>query len=429
MSPVMAAFDTRRPAFGRARSRIAGWMTAVAAAAALGVAGAGTLAMGQAPAPAATSPDPVAALAAQLKTGAAPLRYSDDGRGYLASLLRRLDIPEDSQVLVFSKTSLQARFIDPKSPRAIYFNDRVAVGFVPGAPLIEIVALGEDGRTRFYGVPAASSKDAAPAEEHGCAGCHVTVASPVPGPVIGSVTAFGTGVVASVGDNSITDARSSFESRWGGWYVSGRHGTMKHRGNSFASEGPDPKLDLTGGQNITDLSGFFDTGRYLEGTSDIVALMTLEHQVGFTALASKLNAPSDPDYIEDMVRDLVDYMVGVDEEVLGAPVEGVSSFSRTFPQRGPRDARGRSLRDFDLRSRLFRYPLSFMVYSPAFDALRPELKVQVYRRLFEVLSGEDKEAKYARFARGEGRAALDILSATKPGLPEFWPRPGAAPRT
>ena len=422
----MAVPDTRLPARGRGR-RIAGWMTAVAVAMVLGVAGAGSLALGQDPAPTAAS-DPVAALAAQLKAGAPPLTDSDDGRGYLASLLKRLDIAEDSQVLVFSKTSLQAKYIDPKSPRAIYFNDRVAVGFVPGAPLIEILALGEDGRTRFYAVPAKSSNDSAPAEASGCTACHVTVASPVPGLVVGSVMAFGTGEVASVGDNTITDARSSFESRWGGWYVTGKHGTMTHRGNTFATEGQEAMIDYAAGQNVTDLSRFFDTGRYLEGTSDIVALMTLEHQVGFTALASKLNAPSDPDYIEDMARDLVDYMVGADEEVLSAPVEGVSSFSRTFPQRGPRDAQGRSLRDFDLRTRLFRYPLSFMIYSPAFDALRPELKDMVYRRLVEVLTGQDKEEKYARFANGDGQAALEILAATKPGLPDYWPRATPAPR-
>lgn len=422
----MAVPETRLPATGRGR-RIAGWMTAVAVAVTLGVAGAASLAMGQDPAPTATS-DPVAALTAELKAGGAPLTDSDDGRGYLASLLKRLDIAEDSQVLVFSKTSLQAKYIDPKSPRAIYFNDRVAVGFVPGAPLIEILAMGEDGQTRFYAMPARSSKESAPAAADGCSACHVTVASPVPGPVVGSVLALETGEVSSAGENTITDARSSFESRWGGWYVTGRHGTMTHRGNSFASAGPPATIDYAAGQNVTDLSRFFDTGRYLEGTSDIVALMTLEHQVGFTALATKLNAPSDPDYIEDMVRDLVDYMVGADEEVLSAPVEGVSSFSRTFPQRGPRDAQGRSLRDFDLRTRLFRYPLSFMVYSPAFDALRPELKDMVYRRLVEVLTGQDPEGKYARFANGDGQAALEILAATKPDLPDYWPRAASTHR-
>ena len=414
------SLSTGRAMAGPARrARLAG---AAAGAALLAVAGAGALALGQdnpAPAPPA---DPVAKLAQDLATGAAPLSGREDARGYLAELLRRLDIPEDSQVLVFSKTSLQARFIDPKSPRAIYFNDTVAVGTVPGAPLIEIMALGEDGKMRFYVAPSTPSPGAAPSAESGCVACHVTVESPAPVMLVGSVTPLPNGAVAGMAENTLIDARSPFKSRWGGWYVTGLHGAMKHRGNVVAQDFRDPRLDLERGQNVTDLSSFFDISRYLGQTSDIVALMTLEHQVGFAAIASRLHSQEDPDEIEQAILDLADYMVGADEETLSAPIEGVSSFSETFAKKGPRDSRGRSLRDFDLHSRLFRYPLSYMIYTPAFDALQPEAKAALYRRLVEILTGADDDPRYARFADGSGRAALEIVAATKPGLPEFWPR-------
>ena len=117
---------------------------------------------------------------------------------------------------------------------------------------------------------------------------------------------------------------------------------------------------------------------------------------------------------------MVQYMVFADERVLEEPVAGVSTFTKTFPQRGPRDHQGRSLRDFDLEKRLFRYPLSYMIYSAAFDAMPDQVRELVYRRLYEVLSSKDQSPMYARLSPEAKRAALEILSDTKAGLPEYF---------
>ena len=131
---------------------------------------------------------------------------------------------------------------------------------------------------------------------------------------------------------------------------------------------------------------------------------------------------SDADWVEldGDIAELVDYMLFVDEATLAEPVKGVSSFTLTFPQRGPRDKQGRSLRDFDLQKRLFRYPLSNMVYSDHFDALPAQIRERVYRRLYDVLAGREVESKYGVLSRADRRAVLEILLDTKPGLPQYW---------
>jgi len=105
------------------------------------------------------------------------------------------------------------------------------------------------------------------------------------------------------------------------------------------------------------------------------------------------------------------------------PMAGVSTFTQTFPGRGPRDKQGRSLRDFDLKTRLFRYPLSYMIYDPAFDALPDVAKQHVYRKLFEVLSGKDGSARFARLSAADRQAVLGILRDTKQDLPAYWRMP------
>src|SRR6185295_4553889 len=120
------------------------------------------------------------------------------------------------------------------------------------------------------------------------------------------------------------------------------------------------------------------------------------------------------------IDDLVGYMLFVDEAPLVEPVKGVSSFTLTFPQRGPRDRRGRSVREFDLQTRLFRYPLSYMVYSDLFDRLPAPVSERVYRRLYDVLSVGQNGGKYARLSAADRQAVLEILIDTKPNLPEYW---------
>ena len=371
------------------------------------------------------APDPIAALAAELKAGGRPLTFSGPDKGYAPSLLQRLNVAEDSQVLVFSKTSLQVEFVRPTTPRAIYFNDSLAIGTIPGAPLIEMWAVGNDGLLRFYSLKNTRAGPAqVQAEENLCVGCHKSINPALPGPMLESVTTLPSGLFLHVDTNGFTDGRTPIAERWGGWYVTGRHGTMAHRGNVVAPSLADPALPPQAGQNVTGLTGRFELTRYTRPTSDIVALMTLDHQVGFMNLASKVQAlaaaHADLDAMTAGVNDLADYMLGVDAAPLTAQVQGVSGFAERFADQGQKDRKGRSLRDFDLRTRLFRYPISYMIYSPSFDTLPTDAKAQLYQRLADVLSGRDRAAKYAGLNKADRQAALDIVAATKAGLPGFW---------
>jgi hypothetical protein len=113
-------------------------------------------------------------------------------------------------------------------------------------------------------------------------------------------------------------------------------------------------------------------------------------------------------------------MLFADEALLRDSVEGVSTFTQTFPQRGPRDSQGRSLRDFDLHRRLFRYPLSYMIYSDAFDSMPQSVRARIYQRLYDVLSGKDQDVKFAKLSPADRQNVLEIVRDTKPGIPDYW---------
>jgi hypothetical protein len=222
------------------------------------------------------------------------------------------------------------------------------------------------------------------------------------------------------------DQRTPLENRWGGWYVSGTHGSIRHLGNAIAPDADHPfDLDEKNTQNLTSLDSKFDTTKYLVPTSDIVALMTLEHQAHMTnmitSVGQQFRRASATGTLEisktalnRAVEQMVDYMLFVDEAPLRDPIKGVSTFTQTFPARGPRDESGRSLRDFDLQKRVFRYPLSYMIYSESFDAMPARARERVYQRLSEILSGQDQSSKYSHLSPEDRRAILEILQETKP---------------
>jgi hypothetical protein len=377
--------------------------------------------------------DPLTRLDGQLERGETTLDYREPG-GYLPSLLEHLDLNVDSQTLVFSKTSLQQRIIGPDNPRAVYFNDDVAVGTVPGGEVFELLALEPSRGMVFYTLDTGRT-DRPSLERRGteCFFCHGLGNKGAPALVVASVFPNEEGVPAYTSTFIDTiDHRTPFDQRWGGWYVTGTHGSQTHLGNAVAADPLRPlDLELANTQNLTTLAGRFDLTKHLAPWSDIVALMTLEHQVG---AANRMNAltvqynrlrrdgVSDADWtlIDRDIDDLVRYLMFIDQARLTSPVKGLSSFTDTFPRRGPRDKEGRSLRDFDLQTRLFRYPLSYMVYSPLFDGLTAPVRDRVYRRLFEVLTAEDVPVEYAGISPNERRLVLQILRETKPNLPAYW---------
>src|SRR5262249_7016339 len=120
--------------------------------------------------------------------------------------------------------------------------------------------------------------------------------------------------------------------------------------------------------------------------------------------------------VRDAANDLVDYMLFVDEAPFTTRIEGSSGFAERFMALGPRDTKGRSLRDLRLDTRLMRYPLSYLIYSPAFDALPDDVKDMACRRLHEILSGKDTAPKYAHLTPPVRQAILEILKDTKTGI-------------
>ena len=380
--------------------------------------------------------DRVTRLARDMASGKLHLSTSPDGP--LTGLLQALGVNPDSQTLVFSKTSFQAARIEPRNPRALYFSDDVMVGFVRGSNLLELAALDPKQGMVFYSFDSASNPPSFDRRD-ACLQCHTSPGTlGIPGLLIASSYTDASGMPAFRGAQRITDDRTPFEDRWGGWYVTGTHADMRHIGNAVGHDSAHPEvLDLRGTQNLTGLEKKFDSNGYLSGLSDIVALMTLEHQTRMTNLMirtgweARINETSGMDpaakaQFDTDLESLVTYMLFADEATLRGPVAGVSTFTKTFAARGPRDHQGRSLRDFDLQRRLFKYPLSYMVYSEAFDAMPNQVKDRVYRRLYDVLTGQDKSDKFKRLSAEDRRAVLEILRETKSGLPAYFKTETAA---
>lgn len=355
--------------------------------------------------------DPAELLNQKLAKGEVKLDY-DQKLGYLPAILKALDVHSDSQMLVFSKTSFQAARISPRAPRAIYFNDNVTVGYVQGSDVLEFATLDPKQGYVFYTFDNAKSEHPQFDRRDVCLQCHHGPATAgVPGIMIASVYPDSSGMPFARLGMPTTDHRTRFDERWGGWYVTGTHGGMRHRGNAVARDRLAPDvLEMREAQNQTDLSKKFDVAPYLEKTSDIVALMTMEHQTRMTNLLTRLNWETriHGNASEGTLDAAARYMTFSDEAKLLDTVKGSSTFQQSFRQRGPRDPQGRSLRDYDLEKRLFKYPLSYMIYSEVFDALPQETKDRLYAKVLEKLSPEAR------------KDILQIVVATKPSAPQSW---------
>jgi hypothetical protein len=367
--------------------------------------------------------DEVSALKSRLESGETKLEFSDKF-GYLESVLRELKIPLSSQTLVFSKTSLQVARISPEHPRALYFGDDVYVGMVRGG-MLELTAIDPQRGAVFYTLDQKKSEHPQLLrQDELCLKCHFSVNTmSVPGFVTRSVVTDGSGEPIVSAGSYLTDHRSPLDQRWGGWYVTGTHGQERHLGNGIA-RGRNNEIDAARGANVTDLKGRVNTAPYPAPSSDLVALMVLNHQVRMHNLITRLgyearlNRPELKTTIETALR----YLLFADEAKLRDRATGTAPFRAEFEARGPADSEGRSLRQFDLEHRLFRYPCSYLIYSPSFDALPESAKGPLYKRLWEVLSGEDRSAAFESLSMQDRRAILEILIATKPQIPEYFHR-------
>jgi hypothetical protein len=381
--------------------------------------------------------DPVAKLQKLLDHGDIKLDY-EPTHGYLKSVLEKLEVPVDTQTLVFSKTSFQYKKISPQAPRALYFNDDVYVGQVHDGKVLEFISFDPMQGAIFYIMDEHQSDHPVfQRAELDCTQCHIAAGTRgIPGVLLRSIFTMPSGTQAVQTAAYITSQQSPLNERWGGWYVTGTHGSQTHMGNVVVQDKEHPEqLDRASGANITDLSKHINTAAYLSGSSDIVAHLVLGHQTQMHNLitltnyqtrlaqyAAGTNPLSDEQrkQYQKPAEELLRYLLFANEAPLESPVKGDSRFAEEFAARGPRDPEGRSLRDFDLHTRIFKYPCSYLIYSEAFDALPEPAKGYVYHRLLEVLTGREASPDFAKLTGEDRRAILEILLATKPGLPDEW---------
>jgi hypothetical protein len=414
--------------------------------------------------------DPVAKLEKQVEKGEATLEWEGD-HGYLKSVLKLLKVPVESQTLVFSKTSFQYPKISADHPRALYYNDDIYVGKVHDGKAIEVVSFDARQGAIFYLLDEHKvDKPAFQRAELDCTQCHIAAGTRgVPGVLLRSVYANPSGTLIPGAPTYITDQDSPVAERWGGWYVSGKPGdTTLSMANAAVAESAAPATPVQNDPSARKLAPLvgeqsYQAADYLVPGSDAVALLVLAHQtqmhnlitltnyktrialynlskqamdVPTVASAAKaVEVSQDAGAAEAVLPDatrrqferpaeqLLRYLLFANEAPLSAldPQSLVASpFAKEFGTRGPRDSKGRSLRDFDLNQRIFRYPCSYLIYSDAFDAIPEPAKSYVYHRLLQVLTGQDQSDDFTRLSAQDRRAVLEIVLETKPGLPAEW---------
>ncbi len=373
--------------------------------------------------------DAVSRLSAKIADGSLQLRW-DPERGYLPALLEALKIPPSSQLLVFTKTSLQRRLISPETPRAIYFNDDVYVGFIPGSPVLEVSTADPALGANFYRM--SQEKVAKPelVRDSECLQCHGGLRSlGVPGHVLRSIGSEANGEMISGTEVSPITHCTPLVDRWAGWFVTGNLHAQSHRGNLVGEEAleslktaPNPKASLLS------LAEFFPTDRYPVPTSDVVAHLVLDHQAHMHNYLSRLGFEArimlhiygHLRYLNRQVDAFLRYLLFTEESPLAGPVHSDSPYAHAFSSLGPRDSKGRSLRDFDLQTRLFKYPCSFLISSEAFEKLPPQMRDLILAKLLKILDGSLDDPQFSRLTPEDRRAVLDILRETLPFLPAEW---------
>ena len=381
--------------------------------------------------------DPVAMLNQRLASGEVQLAF-EPGQGYLRSVLNALKVPVESQLLVYSETSLQSNFITEKTPRALYYSDTASVGWVQAADTLEVAAWDPQQGQVFYQLDQKPAARPHFNRTQRCLECHE-------GNLTMGISGMLTMSMLPLSDNPneyaqgwAVDQRTPFEDRWGGWFVTGTAVPTRHLGNVPVYHVKRSGVRAQAAPKLTSVAGRIDASVYLTPYSDVVALMVFNHQTLMTNLITRLNwatrvqdydrlRPAAPvrqaslqasdDPVARTALELVDHLLFVDEVPLGGKVQDSSGFARAFSAHGPKGTQGRSLRDLDLTRRLMKYPCSYLIYSPAFDALPARAKTMVYDRLWTVLSGRTDDPAYTKLSAADRQAIIEILRDTKTDLP------------
>lgn len=386
--------------------------------------------------------DAVAHLLQRLAVGEVALTTGPD-RDILRAVLRELKVPLESQLAVFSRTSMQAGLIRPDNPRVLYFSDSTYVGWVPGG-LIEAIAIDPERGPVFYALDPQDVRERRRTfvRESSCQRCHGGGAMER-NPVLFARSLFATATgdpLRAHGSELITE-QTPFERRWGGWYVTGYEGETGHRGNAFARE-RDGQLEFSvSASRPADLTGFVPRALLPVATSDVVALLVFEHQLAMQnsllraaqtvrQILETQPAPDRPTSADarfaPAVEDVLDHLLFREAASLPDGITGSDSFKRAFATGAPRSPAGHTLKDFSLRGRLFAHRCSFLIHSESFHALPSALRQAILARLQTVLHDDDPHGRYAYLARDERRRIQEILTSTLPDFPP--PAPPSADR-
>jgi len=390
--------------------------------------------------------DAVARLLQRIAAGEVVLTGSD--QEILRALLRELGIPVESQILVFSKTSLQSGLIAPESPRALYFSDSVYVGWVPGG-LIEAAAIDPELGPVFYAFDPQDARDARRSlvRETTCLRCHgETFSREIPGLIERSVVVSDRGELLPGQGEELVDDATPFERRWGGWYVTGYGGRQSHLGNAFGVA-RDGQIEFSPSlERPLELSHRFDTSRYLTTTSDVVALLVFQHQLAMhnslTRAAQRCRRALDSQRVAQIAAnepltaapasenarnvydtaaaDVVDHLLFRGAAPLPNGVAGTDGFRRAFAAGAPRSAKGDTLKDLSAHGRLFANRCSFLIYSESFGALPPALQDRIFSRLAAALRGGDVSGRFAYLEKDERRRIVEVLTETVPQAARYF---------
>ncbi len=356
---------------------------------------------------------------------------------YLGDFLEAFDIPAASQSLVFSKTSLQASRIRPNNPRAIYFNDEIYVGWVPGGDFLEVSVPSPKTGTNFYVVEMDGDRPELVRENHDCLQCHGgSFTRDIPGHLVRSVYPDLSGQPIFKAGTRVVDQTTPIHERWGGWLVTGT--PMSHKGNTLYDE-TDTGAAFGSTFTIEDVPN----RGYLSKGSDIVAHLILAHQAKLHTLLADLVLSTRRAFHDQRIMDellkredpisestarrikhasdkVLKYMFFADEADIPKIEMADSSFAQAFHNRGPKDSKGRSLYQLRVNRRMFRYPFSYIVYTDTFNDLPKEALDYVWPEIERILEPATRHEGYTHLSRRDKAAIKEILLETHPSAKKYW---------
>ena len=389
--------------------------------------------------------DRATAISAKFQSRAMEIR-SMPAKKRLQWLLAELGVPVESQIFVFSKTSLQRELINPETPRVLYFSDEAYIGWSPTGAFEVAVFDAKLGATFYVFEPHATKEEPLLARSGDCLLCH-SRHEHTPSLRTRSVFPDANGEPLSGSGSSNIAPSTPLAERWGGWYVTGTKAPFEHRGNLTGKKIDDfegPAAQPT--RNLLSLEGVVDTRRYLLKTSDVVPLLMHDHQVHVHNVLSKANQdarialhrwpamreilglPKDAPpqgsclvVFDSQAEKVLDALLCRDEATWPAGgIQGDGVFAPAYAKTRKPDAKGRSLRDLDLQTRLFRYRCSPLIYSESFATLPKELHDIILLRLSSGLRAFPPSPSFGHLPDDERAAIHEILSATLPNLPAGW---------